>query len=329
MEENDIVVSICCITYNQEKYIADAIESFLMQKTNFKFEILIHDDASTDHTAMIVREYAQKYPELIKTVLQSKNQYSQGIKMKSTYLYPKVQGRYIALNEGDDYWIDPYKLQKQVDYMEAHPECSLSVHAAHKVSADNTPLQGDIRPHVGNKIFDIDEVIMGGGGLFATNGMFYRTEFAFQEPDFLKNCPIGDYPLAIHLALMGTVYYMDECMSVYRSGVEGSWSSTMLGDNYIKKYKPFLEVIETMLLEVDAFSQYKYTGIIQQRIIDIEGDFLLKMYDVKTLKEDEKYRNFYQSLNKKKIMKLYLGAYYPWLFHLLRNTKRQLTRCKI
>ena len=127
-ENNEILVSICCITYNHEPYIRDAIEGFLMQKTDFPFEVLIHDDASTDGTADIIREYETKYPDIIKPIYQTENQYSKGIKISATYNYPRAKGKYIALCEGDDYWIDPYKLQKQVDFLEAHEECVLTCH---------------------------------------------------------------------------------------------------------------------------------------------------------------------------------------------------------
>ena len=107
--QEEIKVSICCITYNHEDYIADAIESFLMQETDFKYEILIHDDASTDKTADIIRSYELKYPEIIKPIYQTVNQYSKNTKILPTFLYPKAKGKYIALCEGDDYWIDPLK----------------------------------------------------------------------------------------------------------------------------------------------------------------------------------------------------------------------------
>ena len=324
MGEHNIIVSICCLTYNHEQYIEDAIESFLMQKTNFKYEIIIHDDASTDNTANIVNAYAKKYPELLRAILQVENQYSKGVEMFTTYLFPKVKGKYIAINEGDDYWIDPNKLQKQVDYMETHPECSLCVHAAHKVKANKKPLKDGIRPNIGNKVFDVEEIILGGGGLFATNAMLFRTEYTSNEPYFLINAPVGDYPLVIYLALMGSIHYIDEFMSVYRTGVEGSWSSRMAGVDNIEKGNQFLKKVENMLLEIDAFSQYKFTEAIQQEIIDNEGDLLLTLYDIKTLKNDEKYERFYQSLNKNQILKLYLGAYNPWLYKLLQYIKKQL-----
>lgn len=102
-----VMVSINCITYNQEEYIAKAIDSFLMQKTDFKYEILIHDDASTDNTANIIREYQEKYPDIIKPIYQKENQYSQGIKrVDYKFNYSRANGKYIAICEGDDYWTD-------------------------------------------------------------------------------------------------------------------------------------------------------------------------------------------------------------------------------
>ncbi len=122
---NKPLVSICCITFNQKAYIKDCIDGFLMQKTNFNFEILIHDDASTDGTQEIISEYELKYPNLIKAILQLENQYSKGIKPLVKYIFPIAQGKYIALCEGDDYWTDPFKLQKQVDFLETNPHVGL------------------------------------------------------------------------------------------------------------------------------------------------------------------------------------------------------------
>ena len=111
-------MSISCVTYNHQNYIADALDSILNQKTNFNFEILLHDDASSDNTKMIVLKYVEKYPEIFNCIFQTENKFSKGIKPRLNYLYPIVRGRYVALCDGDDYWTDPYKLQKQVDFME-------------------------------------------------------------------------------------------------------------------------------------------------------------------------------------------------------------------
>lgn len=123
----DILVSICCITYNHQSYIKESIEGFLMQKTNFSFEIIIHDDASTDRTPEIIKDYEKKHPDLIKPIYQTENQYSKGREVFS-FTLEKARGKYIAICEGDDYWTVPYKLQKQVDFLEAHPEYSACYH---------------------------------------------------------------------------------------------------------------------------------------------------------------------------------------------------------
>ena len=128
MSSNIPTVTICCITYKHEKYIRECLNGFIMQKTNFPFEVIVHDDASPDKTADIVREYEAKYPDIIKPIYQTQNQRSLGKKVSLTYVYPKVRSKYIAICEGDDFWCDPNKLQMQYDFMEAHPDYSLCMH---------------------------------------------------------------------------------------------------------------------------------------------------------------------------------------------------------
>ena len=122
------LVSICCTTYNHAQFIRQCLDGFMMQQTSFPFEVLIHDDASTDGTADIIREYEAKYPGIIKPIYQTENQYSKGVKISATYQFPRAQGKYIAMCEGDDYWTDPHKLQKQVDFLESNPGYSLCSH---------------------------------------------------------------------------------------------------------------------------------------------------------------------------------------------------------
>lgn len=116
------LASVCCITYNHARYISEAIDSFLMQETDFAFEILVHDDASTDGTLEIVLEYAKRYPDIIKPIIQTENQFSRGGLINPRFVFPKAKGKYIALCEGDDYWTDRTKLQKQVQFLKNHPE---------------------------------------------------------------------------------------------------------------------------------------------------------------------------------------------------------------
>lgn len=128
-KQEEIMVSIICNTYNHEKFISDSIEGFLMQETNFKYEVLIHDDASTDGTAEIIKTYEQKYPSIIKPIYQRINQYSRNVKVSPTFNYPRAKGKYIAICEGDDYWTDPKKLQIQFDCLEENPDVICCYHS--------------------------------------------------------------------------------------------------------------------------------------------------------------------------------------------------------
>ena len=121
-------LSVVCLAYNAAPYIRAALDGFMAQKTGFPFEVLIHDDASTDGTADIIREYADRRPDLIRAVFQRENQFSKGVAVSSTHLWPLIRGEYVAMCEGDDYWTDPLKLQKQVDWLDAHPESSVCFH---------------------------------------------------------------------------------------------------------------------------------------------------------------------------------------------------------
>jgi len=129
MENKLPLVSISCITFNHEPYIRQCLDGFILQKATFDFEVLIYDDASIDNTANIIKEFELKYPNVIKPIYQNENQYSKGVNgINLKFNFPRVQGKYIALCEGDDYWTDPLKLQKQVDFLEANPDYSLCCH---------------------------------------------------------------------------------------------------------------------------------------------------------------------------------------------------------
>ena len=123
----ETLVSIRCITYNHESYIRDCLEGFVIQNTSFPFEAIVHDDASTDGTAAIIREYAEKYPDIIKPIYETENQYSKHDGSLRRIMDEAISpsAKYIAICEGDDYWIDPLKLQKQADFLETHPDYGL------------------------------------------------------------------------------------------------------------------------------------------------------------------------------------------------------------
>lgn len=128
MPQGDPLVSIRCLVYNHEPYLRQCLDGFVMQKTNFPFEAIVHDDASTDGSAAIIREYAEKYPHIIKPIYETENQYGKGIISKNMDAVMHPNSKYIALCEGDDYWTDPHKLQIQVEFLESHPDYVMCSH---------------------------------------------------------------------------------------------------------------------------------------------------------------------------------------------------------
>jgi glycosyltransferase involved in cell wall biosynthesis len=199
-----------------------------MQKTNFTFEVLIHDDASADNTATIIREYKAKYPEIIKPIYQTENQYSKGVKVTSVYQFPRAKGKYIALCEGDDYWTDPYKLQKQVDFLEANKDYGL-VHSAYFLRDDNNNIYQKIKTNVNHADNEIHWQIIGQELIVCTCSVLMRTDLVNmiqnEFADDYSLVPIGDTQTWFHFARLSKIGYVNEPLCVYRlssSGVTGS-----------------------------------------------------------------------------------------------------------
>lgn len=132
MNTDSPLVSVLSITYNQAPFIRQCLDGILCQRTSFRFELIIHDDCSTDGTDEIIRTYARRYPEIIRPFFESENQYSKGVNgLFATFCMPHVRGRYVAICEGDDWWTDPEKLQKQIDFLASHPEYDFCCHRYH------------------------------------------------------------------------------------------------------------------------------------------------------------------------------------------------------
>lgn len=232
--EHEIKVSVVCNVYNHAQYLRDALEGFVMQKTTFPFEVLIHDDASTDESAEIIREYEEKYPELIFPIYQTENQYSQKVPINMTYQIPRIRGKYVAVCEGDDYWTDPEKLQKQVDFLDAHGDytlCACSTVWLNMVSgAKLNKCQTDVDRDV-----SLEEFVMEANGrVFQYATVMVRSELFCQRPSWMSNWGIGDAPLAIYAATQGKMRMLADVMAVYRFQAEGSWTSRFLNDTQQK-----------------------------------------------------------------------------------------------
>ena len=259
-----LMVSIRCITYNHEPYIRQCLEGFVMQKTNFRFEAIVHDDASTDGTAAIIREYAEKYPDIIKPIFETENQYSKHDGSLRRIMDRACTGKYIALCEGDDYWTDPNKLQKQVDFLDAHPDYSMCWHNAAIVSAIDGSIKGHHRRYNQDTTCKVEDIIKGGGDFIPTASILYRKWIKDNAPKELFEQNVGDYPLQLFLALSGNVYYFDKMMSVYRTNVSNSWSQKMRG-NYAANMKKLWFYEKKIYDDFNRYSYYKYNKAFKQQ----------------------------------------------------------------
>lgn len=271
--ENNIMVSVICNTYNHEKYIKSALDGFVMQQTKFPFEVLIHDDASTDRTADIIREYEEKYPDIIKPIYQSENQYSQKIGFCKKFQYSRAKGKYLAFCEGDDYWTDPLKLQKQFDLMESHPECDMCAHTAQYER--NGKLEDYVMPSKEDTILSADDVILNGGGYLATASLFYKRELIENMPEFRKILAL-DYTMQIQGALSGGILFISDCMSVYRVETENSWSSRMKGNGarFVELCRKTIKMLEQLNIDTN----HRYNSAIVKTLEKTKRDMLYIMY---------------------------------------------------
>ena len=320
--KKNICVSICCFTYNQESYISQTIESFLEQKTNFPYEILIHDDCSTDGTIDILKKYEKEYPDLIKVYYEKENQFSKGNDKKVfTDLFKKSNGKYIAICEGDDYWCNENKLQKQYELMEKNPTCSVVVHGCFLLD----DLTGNIikknQPYKGSRFYSVEEVIIGDGGLFATNSMFFKKELVTEFPKFIQVSPVIDFPLMIHLSLEGKVYYLDEYLSVYRENAKGSWTSKQNNPNdvltIIEKRKKLNSELSKMMMELNNFTQFKYQDAISTFLLIRDYSLDSASSNYKNIK-NKKYKKLYKALSFKGKIKLFLIRNITFLYKLIK-----------
>lgn len=273
MEE--IWVSIWCVTYNHEQYIRETLEGFLAQETDFKYEIIVHDDASTDRTATIAREYEEEYPNLIHVICQTENQTSKNGTDRSWLWFIQARyckGKYIAFCEGDDYWTDPCKLQIQINYMEQNPECVLTAHDAVLMNAEKNEEKA-MRPYETDKDISADEIIMQYHGMLPTASMIFRKD-ALKEDfyQYFLGTGVGDYPLQLWMMTKGKIHYFSRLMSVYRYMHQGSWNERIITD--FKSTAVHTVHMIQFLKKFDKYTGRKYQNSITRRIEKYEKSML-------------------------------------------------------
>ena len=291
MDERIYKYKVCirCFTYNHSKYILSALDGFVMQQTEFPYLIMLVDDASTDGAQGIISQYIQEHFDLTceKAFVQETDdaeiQYAQHKTNKSCFIivhylkynhykkkkklpYLKTwrdESKYEALCEGDDYWTEPYKLQKQVEFLDANPEYSMCFHDVYK-ETDNAIAEPYCQYAVDTEV-PVEDVILNGGLFCPTASIVYRHELLKYYPSFASKCHVGDYPLQIYLALKGKIFFFADTMGCYRVGIPGSWTESMnKADKEVVLSKMDNEV--EMLELYDVYSNGKYKDAFTYRI---------------------------------------------------------------
>ena len=262
---HNYLVTVYCLTYNHGKYARKTFEGFVRQKTSFKFKVIVHDDASTDDTPDIIREYAEKYPDIFEPILQTENQYSKDVDIEDVHIFPRIEGKYIAGCEGDDYWTDPHKLQLQVDYMEKHPECSLCVHNTEKILEDGSSTHTFFNTSKKEKDYTFEDILLAEPASYChfSSLMWRNDNVNKRNPAFVMD-GITDYPMVLYLASLGYVHYIPRVMSRYRMNAVGSWSSVMNSDkkHRIAQHKSIIKGFRS----IDEYTKHKYSPAIKKAI---------------------------------------------------------------
>jgi glycosyltransferase involved in cell wall biosynthesis len=308
-------VSVCIITYNQEKFISQAIESVLMQETDVNYEIVIGEDCSTDKTGEIVKEYGRKYADKIVPLFNNSNS---GMHRNQARALKACQGKYVALLDGDDYWTCPCKLQKQVDFLEINKECTICFHKTEVFYEDkskkayNSPVQDQKKI---STIYDLLEE-----NSMQTSSVMFRNRLFNELPDFYFKVVIPDYYLHLINAHYGNIGYIDEVMSAYRIHKDGIWSMKQ-EKNVIRNVFNIIEIFN----EFNIYTDYKYNDKIKSRICSLFYGLLSKYEEEhdrcnakKALIHFRKILPFNVFLNT--LFKLYM----PFLYNSCRYYKRIL-----
>lgn len=281
---NKPLVAIRCVVYNHELYLRDCLEGFVMQQTSFPFVAIVHDDASTDNSAAIIREYAEKYPDIIRPIYEIENQYSKGDGSLGRIMNTAIENtgaKYNAMCEGDDYWTDPLKLQKQVDFMEANLEYSMCFHKVNTLIQDTGELKEEfiVRDMPGKStILDLAD----GNYIHTPSVLYRRYSGVLEQYQKMMPCMPGDYVMWMLLAERGDIYKFNEPMAVYRYG-SGVWSTS----HAIKNDMAYLSTLNRLYATI---TNGKAKKNIQKQIRDITESIVHIEHDLNQIRFSKAYR---------------------------------------
>ena len=254
-------VSVICVSYNHKAFIENALSGIVEQKTRFKYEVIVYDDASSDGTDELIRKFAEKYSHTVFPILSRENLYSQGRSCFHEIIFPKCNGKYLAFCEGDDVWIDPYKLDRQIQYMENHDNCTLTAHNAAVANLRDASFSPAQR-FCDRDEFDLDmeEILLFHSGMrLTTASVVVRRKTALEIPAEWMSHGYGDLFVHFVAALRGEVHYFNRIMSVYRLFAPGAWTDRIVL-NYKERIKHFFNLLDSYRL-MNSFSKGVYKDI--------------------------------------------------------------------
>lgn len=216
------LVSVLMLAYNQQDLLPQAIDSILAQRTSFPLEIVIGEDGSRDGTLAVARRYQEAHPSLIRIIASSPNA---GMQQNFRRVIEASRGEFLAICEGDDYWTDPAKLERQLAVFRARPEVALVFHSAALLDHARQEITGHLRTGPVPRDYTLEEVILGGGGMMPTASIVVRRDAMPPMEAWFLDCSAGDYPLALWAASRGICHSLPEVMSVYRQNLGASWTA--------------------------------------------------------------------------------------------------------
>lgn len=320
-------VTIFLLTYNHEKFIAQAIESILMQEVNFAYEIVIAEDCSTDKTRDIVIDFQQKQPDKIRLFLAERNLNSNSFYVQGLQI---CQGQYIALLDGDDYWSSPDKLQKQVDFLDANPELSICFHNVNVVYEE-----GNIATHLFHlkepnyhiskslpkSISTLEDIVVN-GNFMQTCSVMFRAGLFGNIPDWYNNLPIGDWPLHILNAEHGNIGYIDAVLGTYRVHRGGLWSTNMSQERKFENAEKMIYLCET----IEQYLKEKYIYKFNTKALTYYyKQALTSLFKMQKYREANSYAKNYLSrlswqdlASMKFVLQVILAAQFPPAYSILK-----------
>lgn len=314
------LVSVFVIAYRHERFIGQAIESIVNQKTDFSFEIVIGEDCSPDNTRAICEEYAARYPDIIHLLPSERNLGPIGNGIRTLRA---CRGTYIAMCEGDDYWLDMHKLQKQVGFLEANPEfsiCFSEVQIQDEMGWDWKDTNYFPKPT--KDVYTIDDLILAEQNIIPTPTMVFRNVLPQPYPDFFVNALVGDIAIQLFAADKGKAKFLPEKLAVYRNHAGGITKSK---ENQEKGEAALLSVLHSL----NEFFGFRYNRTFRQRFFSMAR--VNMVYGSQGLKGMAKFRNYKRyfreylrytdKLNLKEIVYYHIALFLPGLLRFYSKSK--------